>query len=108
MYANKLVAINGIKSITKNKGATQARASSNPTQVNTVWIQLVKIEVVKNTRNISSAGDHINQMTMPQRIDTIKKGRKLNQSIRGCIVPTMAKPRERNTFCTPCIGLLSL
>ncbi len=89
------MAIIGINRITKNKGAIQARASSKPTYSSPDWIQLVKIDAVKKVRNISSAGDQISQITTPQKIDTIRNGRKLSHSIFGCIVPTNARPSER-------------
>ena len=89
------MAIIGINKITKNKGAIQARASSNPTYSRPDWIQLVKIDAVKKVRSISSAGDQMSQITTPQKIDTIRNGRKLSHSIFGCMVPTNARPSER-------------
>ena len=89
--------INGIKTMTNNKGAMTALISSHPVADITSAIHAVRNEVVINTLMISSVGSQIKKNKMPHAILTNKKGRKLNQSIFGCIRPIIDKPRALNT-----------
>ncbi len=62
-------------------------------------IQLVKMDVVRTMLSISNAGVQVSQIKLPHKTETIKNGRRLNQSILGCIEPTKAKPKDLNTCC---------
>jgi hypothetical protein len=91
------IVINGIKTMTNNKGAMTALISSHPVADITSAIHAVRNEVVIKTLRISSAGSQIKKNKIPHAILTNKKGRKLNQSIFGCIRPIIDKPRALNT-----------
>jgi hypothetical protein len=52
---------------------------------------------VIKTLMISKVGSQIKKNKIPHAILTNKKGRKLNQSIFGCIKPIIDKPRALNT-----------
>ena len=91
------IVINGIKTMTNNNGAITALISSHPVADMTSAIHAVRNEVVINTLMISSMGSQIKKNKIPQAILTNKKGRKLNQSIFGCIKPIIDKPRALNT-----------
>jgi hypothetical protein len=91
------IVINGIKTMTNNKGAMTALISSHPVADITSAIHAVRNEVVIKTLIISSVGSQIKKNKIPHAILTNKKGRKLNQSIFGCIRPIIDKPRALNT-----------
>ena len=91
------IVINGINTITNNNGAITALTSSQPVADMTSAIQAVKNEVVIKTLMISSVGSQMKKNKMPHAILTNKKGRKLNQSIFGCIKPIIDKPRALST-----------
>jgi tryptophan synthase beta subunit len=94
---NREIVINGIKTITSSNGAITALISSHPVADITSAIHAVKKEVVMNTLMISKVGSQIKKNKMPHATLTNKKGRKLNQSIFGCIKPIIDKPRALNT-----------
>ncbi len=91
------IVINGIKTMTNNKGAITALISSHPVADITSAIHAVRNEVVINTLMISSVGSQIKKNKMPHAMLTNKNGRKLNQSIFGCIKPIIDKPRALST-----------
>ena len=91
------IVINGIKTMTNNNGAMTALISSHPVADITSAIQAVKNEVVIKTLMSSRVGSQIKKNKIPQAMLTNKKGRKLNQSIFGCIKPIIDKPRALNT-----------
>jgi uncharacterized UPF0146 family protein len=94
---NKEMVINGIKTMTSNNGAITALTSSHPAADITSAIQAVKNEVVIKTLMSSRVGSQIKKNKMPHATLTNRKGRKLNQSIFGCIKPIIDKPRALNT-----------
>jgi hypothetical protein len=98
---NKLIVIKGMISITKNNGAMKALAFSKPAQIRPSCIQLVNTEVVKKILKASRAGVQVNQMRQPQNTEMIRNGRRLSHNIRGCIVPTRAKPKDLKTCGRP-------
>jgi len=91
------IVINGISTMTNNNGAITALTSSHPVADITSAIQAVKNEVVIKTLMISRVGSQMKKNKIPQAILTNKNGRKLNQSIFGCMKPTIDKPRALNT-----------
>ncbi len=91
------IVINGIKTMTNNKGAITALISSHPVADITSAIHAVRNEVVINTLMISRVGYQIQKNKMPHAMLTNKNGRKLNQSIFGCIKPIIDKPRALST-----------
>jgi tryptophan synthase beta subunit len=91
------IVINGIKTMTNNNGAITALTSSHPAADITSAIHAVRNEVVIKTLMISNVGSQIKKNKIPHAILTNKKGRKLNQSIFGCIKPIIDKPRALNT-----------
>ncbi len=91
------IVINGIKTMTNNKGAITALISSQPVADITSAIHAVRNEVVINTLMISRVGSQIKKNKMPHAMLTNKNGRKLNQSIFGCIKPIIDKPRALST-----------
>jgi hypothetical protein len=94
---NREIVIKGIKTMTNNKGAITALISSHPVADITSAIHAVKNEVVIKTLMSSKVGSQIKKNKMPHATLTNKKGRKLNQSIFGCIKPIIDKPRALNT-----------
>jgi hypothetical protein len=94
---NNEIVINGIKTMTSSNGAITTLISSHPVADITSAIQAVKNEVVMKTLMSSRVGSQIKKNKIPHATLTNKKGRKLNQSIFGCIKPIIDKPRALNT-----------
>ena len=94
---NKEIVINGINTMTNNKGAITALISSHPVADITSAIQAVRNDVVIKTLMSSRVGSQIKKNKMPHATLTNKKGRRLNHSIFGCIKPIIDKPRALNT-----------